>query len=187
MKMNTILTALESLNFLTALWLFLIAFVLHELEEWHITEFERRNFVELPPTATGRSARMWIAFICTVGLVWCAAATLPGIPAIAAWVFLPAIAVMLQNALQHVFWSVYFKQYAPGVITAVVLLIPIGGYVAAWALRQGYVPVWYAVALAGLVVGGLVHTVRAGNRMSPLIRAIYNLGFRLSEKLPQPS
>src|SRR5512137_385488 len=143
MKMSNILTALEALDFLTALWLFLLAFVLHELEEWHITEFERRNFVEVPPTATGRSARMWIAFICTVGLIWCAAATLPGIPSVAAWVFLPAIALALPNALQHAFWSLYFKQYAPGVITAVALLIPIGGYVAAWAVWQGYVPLWY--------------------------------------------
>jgi hypothetical protein len=107
---------------------------------------------KLPPFLTMR-----IAFICTVGLIWCTAATLPGIPSLAAWVFLPAIAVALQNALQHAFWSVYFKQYAPGVITAVVLLIPIGSYVAAWAVRQGYVSVWYAAAL--------------------------NLGFRLSEKL----
>jgi hypothetical protein len=185
MKMDIILTALESLGFLNTLWLLLLAFFLHELEEWHITEFERRNFVELPPTATGRSARMWIAFICTVGLVWCAAATLPGIPAVGAWIFLPAIALMLLNALQHVFWSVYFKQYAPGVITALVLLIPIGGYVTAWAVQRGYVPLWYVTILAGLGVWVLIHTVRAGNRMSPFIHAIYDLGFRLSEMLPQ--
>jgi Protein of unknown function with HXXEE motif len=183
--MNSILTALESLDFLTALWLFLLAFVLHEFEEWHITEFERRNFVGLPPSATERSARMWIAFICTVGLIWCAAATLPGIPSLAAWVFLPAITVLLVNSFQHVYWSLRFKQYAPGVITAVALLIPIGGYVAAWALRQEYVPVWYAAALAGLIVGGVIHTLRAGNKMTPSIRAVYNLGFMLSEKLPK--
>jgi hypothetical protein len=183
--MNTILTALESLDFLTALWLFLLAFVLHELEEWHITEFERRNFVGLPPSATGRSARMWIAFICTVGLVWCAVATLPGNPTIAAWIFLPAIVVALTNALQHAYWSLYFKQYAPGVITAVVLLIPIGGYLAAWAVRHGYAPLWYVAILAGLGVWVLIRTARDGNRMSPIIRAVYNLGFRLSERLPK--
>jgi hypothetical protein len=184
-EMSNILTALEALGFLNTLWLFLLAFVLHELEEWHITEFERRNFVEVPPTATGRSARMWIGFICTVGLIWCAAATLPGIPSVAAWVFLPAIALTLLNALQHAYWSLYFKQYAPGVITAMVLLMPIGGYVAAWALRQEYAPLWYAAALAGLIVGGVIHTVRAGNKMTPSIRAVYNLGFMLSEKLPK--
>jgi hypothetical protein len=139
----------------------------------------------VPPTATGRSARMWIAFICAVGLIWCAAATLSGIPTVAAWVFLPAIVFMLSNALQHVYWSLYFKQYAPGVITAVALLIPIGGTVAAWAVWQGYVPVWYVAVLAGLGVWTLIHTVRAGNRMSPIIRAVYALGFRLSEKLPK--
>ncbi len=183
-KMSDILTAPESLKFLTALWLFLLAFVLHELEEWHITEFERRNFVEVPPTATGRSARTWIAFICAVGLVWCAAATLPGIPSLAAWVFLPGIVVLLVNSFQHVYWSLRFKEYAPGVITAVVLLIPIGGYIAFWAVRQ-YVPVWYGALLAGLGLWVFIRTVREGNRMSPIIRGVYNLGFRLAERLPQ--
>jgi len=181
--MNNILTAPESLKFLTALWLFLLAFVLHELEEWHITEFERRNFVEVPPTATGRSARMWIAFICAVGIIWCMASTLPGIPSVAAWIFLPGIVAALTNALQHVYWTWYFKQYAPGVVTAVVLLIPIGGTVAAWAVHHRYVPVWYVAILAGLGVWVLIHTVRDGNRMSPIIRAVYNFGFRLSERL----
>ena len=185
MKMNNILTALEALGFLNTLWLFLLAFVLHEVEEWHITEFERRNFVEVPPTATERSAPMWIAFICIVGLIWCAGATLPGIPSVAAWVFLPAIAATLLNALQHVYWTWYFKQYAPGVITAVVLLIPIGGIAAAWAVQQGYVPLWYVAILAGLGVWVLIHTVRDGNRMSPIICAVYSFGFRLSEKLPK--
>ncbi len=182
-EMSNILTALETLSFLIAPWLFLLAFVLHELEEWHITEFERRNFVEVPPTATGRSARTWIAFICTVGLIWCAAATLPGIPSVAAWVFLPAIVATLTNALQHVYWSLHFKQYAPGVITAMVLLIPIGGIAAAWAVQQRYVPVWYVALLAGLGVWVLIHTARDGNRMSPIIRAVYSFGFRLSERL----
>jgi hypothetical protein len=181
--MNNILTAPESLKFLTALWLFLLAFVLHELEEWHITEFERRNFVEVPPTATGRSARMWIAFICAVGFIWCAAATLPGIPSLAAWVFLPAIVATLTNALQHVYWTWHFKQYAPGIVTAVMLLIPIGGIMAAWAVHHRYVPAWYLAILAGLGVWVFIHTARDGNRMSPIIRGVYNFGFRLSERL----
>ncbi len=118
-----------------------------------------------------------------VGLVWCAVATLPGSPTIAAWVILPAVAIMLQNALQHVYWSFYFRQYAPGVITSVLLLIPIGCYVAARAVQQGYAPIWYAAVWAVLPVLGLAQTVKAGNKMTPLIRAINNIGIGLAERI----
>ena len=162
------------------LWLFIVAFVIHEIEEWNITEFERRNFVNVFDFVTKKNARMWIGFICVVGFVWCAAATLPGNPTLAAYVFLPAIAMTFGNALQHIFWAFYFRQYPPGLITSVLLLIPIDTYIIVKALLKGYVSPWYVAALAGLMIPMLVHTVKAGNEMTPPIRAIYRLGDRLS-------
>lgn len=181
--MESVLTSLTRLDFVVVLWLFLGAFILHELEEWNITEFERRNFVGVPATATARNARMWIGFICVVGLVWCAAATLPGDPAIAACVFLPAVALALGNAFQHVFWTFYFRQYSPGLISAVLLLIPLGGYTIVTAVQAAYAPLWYAVALAALIVVPLAQAVRAGNEMTSPIRAVYGLGGWLAERI----
>ena len=102
---------------------------------------------------------------------------------VAAFVFLPAIALVLLNAFQHVYWLLYFRQYAPGIVTSIVLLIPTGFYLAARAVQQGYVPIWYVAVWAVPVVVGLVQTVRAGNQVTPLVRAVYNLGFWLSEKM----
>ncbi|MBN2115782.1 MAG: HXXEE domain-containing protein [Anaerolineales bacterium] len=181
--MSNIMTALEQISFLNLPWIFFFMFVLHELEEWNIDRFEHQHFEGLPSTATDRSARMWIGFVVLVGLVWCAAATLPGDPATAAWIFLPAIAILLQNSLQHIYWSYYFKQYAPGVITAALLLIPFGCYVIARAVTQGYVPTWYAVVLAALIMIGFAQTVRAGSKMTPLIRTINNIGVWLSDRI----
>lgn len=175
--------SIEHLDFLSLLWLFLIFFVIHEAEEWNISEFERRNFVGVPSTVTKKNARMWIGIICVVGFVWCAAATLSGNPTVAAYVFLPAIALVLGNALQHVFWTFYFRQYSPGLITAVLLLIPLGGYLVARAVQQGYAPLWYVAAWVVPIVLLVVHTVRAGNEMTPPIRAVYYLGNWLAEKL----
>jgi hypothetical protein len=136
MTMSDIVTIFKQIDFLSMVWLFFIAFVIHEAEEWNITDFELRNFVGVPATVTRKNARMWIGIICGVGLVWCAAATWRGNPTLAAYVFLPAVALALGNALQHVFWTFYFRQYAPGVISAVVLLIPLGGTLAARAVQQ---------------------------------------------------
>jgi len=98
-------------------------------------------------------------------------------------VLLPAAAVAFQNALQHVFWLIYFREYAPGVVTSVLLLIPMVCYLTARAVQQGYVPAWYVVALAVLIVPGLIQTARAGNRLTPQFRAIHNFSVALSKWL----
>ncbi len=181
--MHNLVVTLEQLGFLNLVWVFFFMFVLHEFEEWNIDQFERQHFEGLPPAATDRSARMWIAFVCLVGLIWCVAATLPDNPTTAAWIFLPAVAIMLQNALQHIYWSYYFRKYAPGTVTAALLLIPAGGYVMLRAVGQGYVPAWYAALWGALVILGVAQTVKAGNQMTPLIRTINTIGIWLAERI----
>ena len=177
--MNNIFAAVNQIDFLTWLWLFVIAFALHEVEEWNILSWYQRNYVDLPPS-TNQAVRVWIIFVSLIGFVWCTVATLPGDPVLAAYVFLPAIAVAMQNALQHVYWLFYFKQYAPGIITSVFCLIPLGGYLAIQAVGQSFVPLWYVGLLLLLLLPGLVQTVQAKNRMTKQIRAIHHLGIKLA-------
>jgi hypothetical protein len=137
--MGNILTAMVQINLLTWLWIFVVIFALHELEEWNILRWYQRNYVDLPPS-TDKTTRVWIVFIILVALVWCAAGTLPGDPALAAYVLLPAVAIAMQNAIQHVYWQLYFKQYAPGIITAIFGLIPVGVCLFVGAVWQRLVP-----------------------------------------------
>jgi hypothetical protein len=88
--------------------------------------------------------------------------------------------VATQTALQHVYWLFYFKQYAPGIITAVFCLIPLGVYIAIRAIGQSFVPVWYVGILMLLLIPGLVQTIQAKNRMTKQIRAIHHLGIKLA-------
>jgi len=177
--MNNIFVTLNQIDFLTWLWLFAIAFALHEAEEWNILSWYQRNYVDLPPS-TNKAVRVWIIFVSLIGFVWCAVATLPGNPVLAAYAFLPTIAVAMQNALQHVYWLFYFKQYAPGVVTSVVLLIPLGLYVTIEAVSQNYVAYWYVSVLVLAMIPGLLQTVKAKNKMTKQIRAIHHLGIKLT-------
>jgi hypothetical protein len=91
----------------------------------------------------------------------------------------PLAAMVLQNALQHLYWLVAFRDHAPGVITSVVLLIPVIVFMGLVALAQDLLPLWYAVLMLALVLAGLVQTVRARNRLRPAFRVINRLGWLL--------
>ena len=93
---------------------------------------------------------------------------------------------MLQNAIQHIYWSLYFKRYAPGVITSTLMVIPFGSYLVSKAVQEGYVPVLYAAVWAAFILAGTVQTVRAGANMTALIRTINNIGIWLSDRISKP-
>lgn len=174
---------MSNLDFITALWLFMLMFILHELEEWNIVRWYYRHYVDLPPI-TARSTRTWILFIIAVGILWCLLATLPSDPSFAAYVLFPAIAITLQNALQHLWWQFSFEGYAPGIVTALLLLIPAGCGLTIWIIREDYAAPWYILLCFLVMLPGLTQTVRAGNRMTTFIRGINLLGIRLAKLLP---
>lgn len=173
------------MSFLTAIWLLPIALALHEAEEWNILRWEQRNFVNLP-AKTYASTRTFLVFFTLLGFLWTALAALPNNPTIAAFVLLPFAAGAFLNALQHLFYTMYFKQYAPGVITSVVLFLPITGYLTARAIEENLVPVGYVVVLVTLTILGLIQTMKAGNTFTPFFRAISHFGMALSKWLHIP-
>lgn len=165
--------------FLTAIWLLPVAVALHEAEEWNILGWYHRNFVNLP-AKTHASIRTFLVFLTLLGFLWTALAALPNNPTIAAFVVLPFAAGAFLNALQHLFYTLYFRQYAPGVITSVVLYLPIVGYLTARAIEENLVPVAYVVVLVLLVIIGLIQTMKAGNTFTPAFRAISQVGMALA-------
>jgi hypothetical protein len=180
--MDAINTVLQNIDFIGWVWIFVIAFALHELEEWNILRWYERNYTDLP-ASTNKSIRVWIGFVILISIFWGVIATLPGNTRIAIYFFLPAVFIAVQNALQHVYWQFYFKQYAPGIITAVCLLIPLGIYLISQAVWQYAIPLWYPGILLLLIIPGLIQTYQAKNRMTKPIRAIHFLGIKLIELL----
>jgi hypothetical protein len=125
-QVRDILAVVMRLDFLGGVWAFAGALALHEVEEWNILRWYQRNYVDLPPV-TDEAVRTRIAFISIVGFVWCAVATLPSNRVVAAFAILPAAFLAVQNAPQHVYWLFYFRQYALGVVTSLLFLLPLAG------------------------------------------------------------
>jgi hypothetical protein len=173
----------DVVDYHNAIRLFAAAFALHEAEEWNSLRWHERNFVDLPAGETDASIRTFLVFASVVVLGWAAVVTVWGNPKLAAFLFLPTAAIAFQNALQHVYWLFRFREYAPGVMTAAVLLIPGTIYLAGAALHEAYVPAWYVAGLAILVLPGLIQTVRAGHRLTPPLRAILKFSVAMARRL----
>lgn len=178
-------TTLNQMSFMTVIWLFPVALALHEAEEWSILGWQQRNFVNLPPK-TNASIRTTLVFVTLLGFLWTAFAAISNNPKIAALMILLFAVIGFLNSLQHLFYTLYFRQYAPGVIMSVVFLLPISVYLTARAIQENLVPVIYAVVLGILVILGLIQTMKAGNTFIPAFRAISHFGIALSKWLRIP-
>ena len=170
------------MSFLLAIWLLPVAVALHEAEEWNILGWYQRNFVNLPPK-TNASVRTFLVFLALFGFLWTALAALTNNPTIAAFMILSFAAGSFLNALQHLFYTLYFRQYAPGVVTAVVLLLPFIGYLTTRAIEESLVPVAYVEVLIILTILGLIQTIKAGNTFTLSFKAISQFGMALSKWL----
>jgi hypothetical protein len=72
------------------------------------------------------------------------------------------IAAMLVNVLvPHVAATIALRRYVPGVATAVLLNLPVLTLLVVYALREGYVSGWKAVAYCVGVAGALVASIPA--------------------------
>lgn len=183
--MEAIWLTLESLDFMSAVWLFPVAVALHEFEQWNIVPWYRRHFHGLS-ALENRGLRAWIAFSSILAFVWAGLAVLPGNPTVAALVLFPAFVLMLQNALQHIYYLALFRSYVPGLLTSVVFLIPTISYLSARAVRHSYVPAVCLLALALLVIPNMIQTVKAGRHMLPSLYAVHRFGAALANRILGP-
>lgn len=165
------------------LWLFVAAFALHEAEEWNLVSWLNAHFT---PSAAFNDfeARVLLAAITVLGVGFAAAVISAFTLRNAVRILLPVfVAPIIANALTHVFWLVYFWSYAPGVVTALLLLIPLGGFLAIRAVRHQFLPAAAAWCLAALALIPPVGAAFAGSTMSEPQLELQRLGARLASWL----
>lgn len=138
------------------------------------------------PVKTNTGVRTFLVFLTLLAFLWTALAALTNDPKIAAFVLFPFATGAFLNVLQHIFYTIYFRQYAPGLITSVVLVLPTVVYLTGRALGEDLVPVAYVAVLMVLAILGLIQTMRAGNTFTPAFLAISHFGMALAKWLHLP-
>jgi hypothetical protein len=169
-----------------SLWLVAAAMVVHELEEWNIAAWGARNFTN----HTGISNyAIWIGLfiISAVLVIWIYCATRFESPLAISLIALPAVALVAAgNAFQHVTWTILFSEYAPGVVSAVVLVLP-ASVLSMWRMfqvsRMLLVPIG---ACAALWIAASVQIIEAGNVMQPFQVVLQRFFISLTSALGLP-
>lgn len=173
---------LNSIDFRNIIWSIPIIMLLHELEEWNILKWYRENYIDLPPS-TNRSIRVWLLGISFVGFIWTTICYLIPNQSITALLICVLIAITLQNGLQHLYWLVYFKRYAPGFLFSVLLGIPADIYICFRMLEEKLIPFWAIIIIGLIIIPGLIETVKAKNRMTKSVRGAHEIGISIANWL----
>ena len=168
-----------ALSIRRTLWLLAFAFVLHEAEEWNLAAWERVHF-EPPPQLSDLAVRtLLVLFACLAFSFTALALRLLSLRG-ALIALLPLfIAVVLGNALTHIFWLFYFRAYAPGVVTSILLLVPLTSTLVYRVLEERLVPRVYVFGLVALAALQPLGAAVAGASLSGSQLALQRLGMRL--------
>ncbi len=117
-----------------AQWLFPAAVSLHNLEEavWLPAFWRHRGWKLVGATQFRVSALViaLLAFIITYASVRSSRSS------VGAHLFVAFCLVMFLNALWHIAATIYLRTYAPGVVTAVLVVLPTTGYLLAPVFRD---------------------------------------------------
>ena len=153
---------LSRLSLREAVWLFPIAFTLHVLEEWpRFTAWAQRY-------ASPSFTRHDYLKIHLAGIVAALAA------AMVVWYFPNRLVVFVFftfmltpgifcNTLFHAGVTAYFGAYCPGLVTALVLYLPLYGFLSTLAYREGLLS--SKLGLVSFVIAGVFHAIEVGHNV----------------------
>lgn len=143
----------------TAIFLLLPIYMLHQYEEHDGDRF--RLYVNRM-VGHGREVLTPVAvFVVNIGAVW----ILDVVVIYLAWgvhlgLGLIAVYLMLINAVVHIAAAIHSRSYNPGLVTAIVLFVPFGGY-AWWRIQASGLPTTVE-HIIGLAIGIAVHAIIVG-------------------------
>ena len=130
-------------------WLFPIALTLHNLEEavW-LPAWDQRHAAQLPmhpPGVVEFRAALFVLTLAAFAVTFLSARH--GRQSVAAYLTFGYIVGLLANVLiPHLPAAIYFRGYAPGVVTAVLINLPLMSLLVVRALREGWVSGFKAAA-----------------------------------------
>ncbi len=144
---------MSRLSFSTALLLAPLAYAIHHAEEHLFLNFRAWRLKYFPDN-NALSTEAVLAILVSVGLVYLLLhATVR--TRVSAWMTLTFLmATQVHNAIFHLGATIFFRDFSPGLITAIVLYLPVNWLIAQAALKED----WVSARQLGVIflAGGLL-------------------------------
>jgi hypothetical protein len=170
----TLTERIDAIPFRRLVWVLPAALVVHEAEEWNIQRWYEAEFAN-PPVSSPFARYVGLFTVALVGFLWTAVACQLRTEQATARLVLPFFVVLVfSNNLQHIYWTVAFGSYAPGVIASALLGAPLTILVSWQAVRRGLASWRYVAVLYLLCIPLLVSTITAGRTVFPLIQLMHD-------------
>ncbi len=155
---------MNKIPFNKLIWLIPIVYLFHELEEWYIFEWWSNVFPDSPPLPVF-AGRVWLLASSILGFILIASFSYFKNPKTVAISSLILASLPFGNGLQHLYWLFYFNCYAPGVIFASFIGIPITIYLIYRAISEKLIKKRFVLILSIYPIYVFIEVVMAGNQV----------------------
>jgi Protein of unknown function with HXXEE motif len=178
---------LDHFDFLTIMWIFPVVNAIHVVEEMTgLARWYQQTYDEVPDTANIGVTTFLLNGVVLV-FAFAGIITWIGNPVVAAWIILTLAALLLWNGLQHIYHTLYFRQYVPAAITSIILIIPCTIYLFVRGLEENLVSFWYVSLLIITVLMGLIPVVMAKKKLTGEFILFHNIGMFLAQLVDKRS
>jgi hypothetical protein len=145
--------------------LFPFAFMLHELEEWNILPWHRQFQSNIPSDVTSLDLRTIFLFLIFLFFAYTLISLIPKNKKINSYLLLPVITFISYNGLVHLYWSFYFRTYAPGVIFGFFIGVPFAILIIYKIIKENLVNKWFTLILIILAIFLFIQAVMLGDKI----------------------
>lgn len=183
MKVFKLKQWIENVDMRSLLKIFPFLFMFHELEEWNILSWHRQLQTNVPPDVTNLEIRTFFVFVILLFFVLTYIILIPKNKKINSYLMLPFFSFVFYNGIVHLFWSFYFKTYAPGVIFGFFIGAPFIILVVYKMLKENLVKKWYVLIFVILSIFLVTKAVNYGIKLEPGVANAMLFGKKLANFL----
>lgn len=178
---------IDSFDLKTLFTLVSVVLFLHEMEEWNIDEYHRKNYTDLKVKETKLSVRLWLFFLSAVGFIWAFVANIIPNMMISTVFFMLLIDLLFLNGMQHVLISVKTKKYNPGLLFGGIIGLMANVLVVVKIVVDQIIPIWLLTLLLLVVIPGIIQTIKSlkTTQMPGMLIRILEFSLKLEKLMTQ--
>lgn len=172
---------LETVDLKALMWILPFVFLFHEMEEWNILDWYKSTYCP-PPSSTKLSCRIWLFIISILGFITTLISYLIPNKTFSACIILIFIVFMTFNGIQHIYWTIAFGKYAPGVIFSSLGIVA-GLFITVIIISQHLVWTGYILILYLITIPFLIQTFKAKNTLIKTFLLLHNFTLKIVDFL----